>query len=111
MMEAVADRAPAPLFPSRSTPWEKRLRFVLDMMREMSQQTDPQTMVQMYGARMRQVMPLDGSISLSRRNLAAPLYRITRSSTWSPKVNPWKHSNDLPVFDRGLLGRLLYGDD
>src|SRR5215831_12927061 len=64
-------------------PWEERLALIVDTMREMSRQTDPQAMVRAYRARVRQIMPADRSLSLSRRDLTAPLYRITRSSTWA----------------------------
>ena len=93
-----------------TTPWDERLAFAVETMREMSRQTEPQAMVQAYGRRMRQVMPSDRTLSLSRRDLPAPHYRITRSSTWDGTVNPWQQRERLPVFDRGLLGELLHGD-
>src|SRR4051794_37668645 len=81
------------------------------MMREVSRQTDAQTMVQTYSRRMRQIMPSDVGLSLSRRDLERPRYRMTRSSTWEDSPNPWKQRERLPVFDRGLLGALIYGDE
>ncbi len=90
--------------------WRKRLDLVVETMREMSRQTDPQAMVRAYGLRVRQVLPVDRSVSLSRRDLTPPHYRITRSSLWKDEVNPWKHPERLPLLDRGLLGELLYGD-
>ena len=59
--------------------WEERLSAVMEMMREMSKQTDPQLMVQQYAARMKRFRRIDRSISLSRRDLPAPQVRITRS--------------------------------
>src|SRR5690349_18978042 len=70
-----------------------RLAFVVDMMRDLSRKTDPQAMVANYGRRMREVIPADAHMSLSRRDLAAPAVRITRSSRWEPGVNPWKHKD------------------
>src|SRR5260370_25515987 len=52
--------------------WQTRMAAIVDMMREMSRQTDPQAMVRAYGARMRQILPSDVRLSLSRRNLPAP---------------------------------------
>ena len=95
---------------SSDTPWEQRLAFAVDTMREISRQTDPQEMVQTYGRRMRLVMPSDRTLSLSRRDLTAPRFRITRSSEWDGSLNPWRQRDQLPVFDGGLLGDLLYGD-
>jgi sigma-B regulation protein RsbU (phosphoserine phosphatase) len=80
-------------------------------MRELSRQTDPQLMVQTYSQRVRMVLPTDAFLALSRRGLEAPRHRITRSSLWDEPINPWKQPDRLPIFDRGLLGRLIYGDE
>lgn len=53
----------------------------------------------------------DATVSLSRRDLVAPYYRITRSWKWSGDLNPWKQKDQLPLFDRGLLGDLLYANE
>jgi sigma-B regulation protein RsbU (phosphoserine phosphatase) len=90
--------------------WQERLSFIVPMMREMSLQVDAQAMVRNYAARMRQVMPVDRSLSLSRRGLEFPKYRITRSSTWTEEINPWKQKERLPVLEGGILGELIYGD-
>lgn len=87
------------------------MALIIDMMREMSRQTEPQAMVRAYGARARQLTPADCRLSLSRRDLAAPQYRITRSSTWTEEVNPWKDKDRLPLLNGGLLSELIYGDE
>jgi sigma-B regulation protein RsbU (phosphoserine phosphatase) len=92
-------------------PWEQRLVAIVETMREMSRQTDPQAMVRDYYARMRQIIAADRFLALSRRDLAPPRYRITRSSTWPQEINPWKERGRLPVLEGGLLGELLYGDE
>jgi sigma-B regulation protein RsbU (phosphoserine phosphatase) len=92
---------------------DERLAFFVDMMRELSSQTDPQEMVRAYGQRMEQVVRRDRYISLSRRDLPSPKYRVTRSSVWDEaqtNVNPWRNKDALPVFETGLLGELLYRD-
>src|SRR5262245_23207784 len=91
--------------------WQQRLAIVVQMMREISSETDPQAMVRAYGARMRQLRPYDGFLALSRRNLPAHQYRITRSSKWKEEINPWKQKHLLPVLEGGLLGKLIYGDE
>lgn len=88
----------------------ERLEYVLSMMREISRQTDPQTLVRYYGSRMRQVIPSDAGISLSRRDLAFPHYRITRSTRWENVINPWKSRDKLPLFQGGLLAKLIYDE-
>jgi sigma-B regulation protein RsbU (phosphoserine phosphatase) len=89
--------------------WQERLDQIVAMMREMSTYIDPQEMVKAYGARVRQLMPTNTTISLSRRGLNKPAYRITRSSKWGTRyINPWREADKLPVYTTGLLGELLY---
>lgn len=96
--------------------WCQRLQAVIQTMREMSRQTDPQEMVRSYARRMQQILPVDCRISLSRRNLKHPCVRVTRFSQWEDEshpwkeINPWKESDKLPVLDRGLLSELIYED-
>jgi phosphoserine phosphatase RsbU/P len=85
--------------------------MLTEMMREMSQQEDPQAMVRSYGERVRKLMPSDGWLSLSRRGLESPRYRITRASIWKEPIDPWKEKDRLPLLEGGLLGDLLYGDE
>ncbi len=91
--------------------WQKRLALIVEMMRDMSVQTDPQEMVRTYAERVRHLLPSDRAISLSRRGLNAPKYRITRSSTWEEKINPWKERDRLPLLEGGLLAELIYGNE
>jgi phosphoserine phosphatase RsbU/P len=92
-------------------PWRERLERVVEMMREMSEQTDPQAMVHAYTARFREIMPAYRLISLSRRNLTPPQYRITRSTLWATPINPWEEREKLPLLEGGLLGELIYGNE
>jgi phosphoserine phosphatase RsbU/P len=55
-------------------------------------------------------MPAGRWMSLSRRGLEPPRYRITRSSTWTQAIDPWKEKNRLPLLEGGLLGELIHGD-
>ncbi|QEL17490.1 PP2C family protein-serine/threonine phosphatase [Limnoglobus roseus] len=91
--------------------WEARLAHVVDLMREMSRQTDPQEMVRAYGERVQHLTRIDRRISLSRRDLAAPCYRVTRSTTWPGAVNPWTDKDRLPLLEGGLVADLIYGNE
>jgi sigma-B regulation protein RsbU (phosphoserine phosphatase) len=91
--------------------WRQRLTFVVEMMRELSLETDPQAMGRTYRNRMRQAYQVDGSISLSRRDLEPPYYRITKSSRWKEDINPWKQKDRLPLLQGGLLGELIYSEE
>jgi sigma-B regulation protein RsbU (phosphoserine phosphatase) len=95
---------------SRITDPDEQLAAIVAMMREMSQQSDPEGMVRAYGSHIRKLMPFDRFLALSRRGLEHPRYRITRSSTWTEPVNPWKEPHKLPLLEGGLLAELIYGD-
>jgi sigma-B regulation protein RsbU (phosphoserine phosphatase) len=96
---------------TRDRPWQERLAYVMDMMRDMSSQNDPQKVVALYGQRIRKLIPMDRTMSLSRRNLAAPKFRITRSDLMDRSINPWKTPEKLPVLEGGLIGKLMYGEE
>jgi phosphoserine phosphatase RsbU/P len=91
--------------------WHQQLDFVVAMMREMSSQTDPQEMRLAYGRRMRELLPVDGSVSLSRRDLPFPSFRVTRWSKWAEEINPWKEKEKLPLLEGGIFAQLLYGNE
>lgn len=92
-------------------PWSQRLAEIVEMMREMSRQTDPQAMVRAYAARTRRLMPTDRSVSLSRRELEFPQVRVTRFTGWTEDLNPWEQKHRLPVISGGLFADLIYGDE
>lgn len=100
----------ADVLSASARPWKERLDAVLDLMREMSRQTDPQEMVQAYIARVSKLIPVDRRISLSRRDLRFPEFRVTRYSEWTENINPWKDVSRLPVHRGGLFAELLYSD-
>jgi sigma-B regulation protein RsbU (phosphoserine phosphatase) len=90
--------------------WQERLALIEDLMRDLSRHTDPQEMVRSYARRVQQLVPGGRRLSLSRRGLARPRYRITRSTTWAEEVNPWKEKDRLPLLAGGLLADLIYAD-
>ena len=90
-------------------PWKERLELITRMMREVSNVTNPNEMVDVYGSWMQAITPVDRFVSLSRRDLTAPHYRITRSGLWEEQgvdVDPW--TTKLPILDHGVLGEILY---
>ncbi|MBX6313748.1 MAG: PP2C family protein-serine/threonine phosphatase [Isosphaeraceae bacterium] len=99
------------LFGPAAGSWRERLDVVVETMREISLQTDPQAMVRAYSSRIRQLRPTDGFLALSRRGLDWPKYRITRSSRWAEQINPWTEPHRLPLLEGGILGELIYGDE
>ncbi len=89
---------------------QTRIAEAVELVREVSMQTDPQELVQRFRDRMRRIRPRDAGMSLSRRDLESPHYRITRSSRWAEEINPWKERHRLPLFSGGLLGELIYAN-
>jgi phosphoserine phosphatase RsbU/P len=88
----------------------QRLAEVVSVMREISLQTDPEAMVRAYGSWIRGMIRAERFVSLSRRDLEYPKYRVTRSSQWSESINPWTEKDRLPLLEGGLLADLIYGD-
>jgi sigma-B regulation protein RsbU (phosphoserine phosphatase) len=94
-----------------SDDWQERLALIVDTMRDMSRHTDPQEMVRAYGERMRHLIPDSRRLSLSRRGLSFPQYRVTRSTTWTMEINPWHEKERLPLFEGGILAEMIYGGE
>ncbi len=94
-----------------SSNWRERLSMMVDTMREMSLQTDPQQMVRAYVARMAQVIQRDRFMTLSRRDDKYPAVVVTRDSERQVEINPWTQRDRLPVVRGGLLADLIYGDE
>lgn len=87
------------------------LDVIVDMVREISRQTDPQAMVAAFRQRARMLYGGDASVSLSRRGLQHPCFRITRSTRWKEAINPWRQPERLPILKGGLLAELLYANE
>jgi sigma-B regulation protein RsbU (phosphoserine phosphatase) len=102
---------PAGLFDKIAHDWRERLALIVETMKEMSRQTDPQEMNRAYSKRIRSLRPIDRFVSLSRRDLHYPWFRITRCSLWKEEVNPWKQKDRLPLLQGGLFAELIYKDE
>jgi len=96
-----------------STPrnWRARLAISVDMMRELSRHSDPDDLYHVFARRMRQLYPTARQITISRRGLIRPQFRVTRFNLWTDPVNPFKEQHRLPVLDGGLLGELVHADE
>lgn len=90
--------------------WRARLAVSVEMLRELSRATDPQEMYAVFARRMEQLFPVSRYMTVSRRNLRHPDFRVARFSEWDAPVNPWKELHRLPIRHGGLLAELLYGD-
>jgi phosphoserine phosphatase RsbU/P len=93
--------------------WRADLKFIVEFMRELSRQDDPQVAAKLYGERIRQgrLFPVDAYLALSRRELTYPNYYVTRSSSWTEDIDPWREKHRLPMLKGGMLADLLYSDE
>jgi sigma-B regulation protein RsbU (phosphoserine phosphatase) len=87
------------------------LSLVVDLMKDVSRQTDPQELVRIYGEGIEKLMPERHFLALSRRGLDKPWYRITRSTTWDEDINPWTQKDRLPLLKGGFLENLAYSNE
>src|SRR6516225_9000435 len=100
----------ADFFDTEPRNWRARLAMSVEVMKELSRYSDPLEMYQVFARRMAQWLPVTRQLSISRRGLRHPSYRVTRFSLWKEPINPWKQPDRLPVHQGGVLAELLYAD-
>lgn len=88
-----------------------RLAASVDLMRDLSRVSDPREMHDLFIRRMEELFPVTRRLTLSRRGLHYPEYRITRFNLWKDPADPWSEAHRLPVYSGGLLADLLYSDE
>lgn len=109
--EGVVIPTPVDFFDPQTRNWRARLAISVELMRELSRVTSPLAMEEIFARRMNQLFPTDRQLTVTRRGLARPFYRLTRFNLWSQPANPWTQPEQFPVFEGGLLGRLLYAEE
>ncbi len=90
--------------------WQTNLELVNVLMRNVSRETDPQSLVRAYAKGVSSLFSVDHSVSVSRRELEKPWYRITRSRRFTKDINPWEQRHELPAMMGGLLGEWFYAE-
>src|SRR6202011_5026718 len=85
-----------------------RLQHIDALVKELSVQEDPELLIRVFSQHAEHLWRRDGLVTLTRRELAQPWYRITRSWLWPLNFNSLGEAPRLPVYERGLLGELLY---
>jgi len=102
---------PIEILDATSGTWQERTRYVAEMMREMSAQQEPDTMVRLYSARIQAASRMQRFISLSRRGVEAPRVVLARDNTWKRQPNVWTERASLPVYDGGFLSEIAYAGE
>jgi sigma-B regulation protein RsbU (phosphoserine phosphatase) len=98
-------------FDTSTRNWRARLAISVDVMRELSRYTDPEEMYLVFAWRMNQIFPTSRQITISRRGLKKPQFRVTRFNLWVDGSNPWKDPHRFPVYSGGIFADLIYGDE
>jgi len=88
--------------------WRSSTAMVSDVLCTMSGQVDANELVNRYVSQMAPALRFDRSVSVSRRGLAYPTFRVTRHSEVQTRVDPWKYPEKLSTLSGGLLAELLY---
>lgn len=91
--------------------WRDRLAVSVDLVRELSRSSDPHAMYQLFVRRMGELLPVSRRLSITRRGLSRPDYRVTRFSQWKEPSQVRADRDIVPVHSGGLLAELLYGDE
>ncbi len=91
-------------------PWTEELEIIDRTMKAISSIVDPETLVETYYNGIGKLIPVNAYVSLSRRNVPAPFYLITRSSRFAEHLNPWTQRDRLPRLQGGILGEIAYAN-
>jgi phosphoserine phosphatase RsbU/P len=91
-------------------PWHEELEIIDRTMRAISGVTDPEELVNVYWSGIGELLPATDYLALSRRNVEAPFYLITRSVRFTEQLNPWTQRDRLPRLSGGLLGEIAFAE-
>jgi len=94
---------------------DPRIGALTKVLREVSSVKDPAAMLKAFGPWIGQRFPRDAFVSVSIRDLPKGKYKITRSITNEQKVlpqpsptgNPWRDWDRLPIYEGGVIGKIL----
>src|SRR4051812_35709733 len=95
---------------SKQHTWQEELEIIDRTMKAISGVADPEELVSIYWTNIGELLPIKDYMALSRRDLQAPEYLITRSSRFTEHFNPWTQRAMLPRFSGGLLAELAYAN-
>lgn len=87
-----------------------RLAVAVELMRELSRYSDPGELSSVFAKRMNQLYPTSRQITLSRRGVEPPKFRITRYNRWTTEIDPYREQQKLPVLAGGLFGEFMAED-
>ncbi len=80
-------------------------------MKAISGLTDPEEIVNAYWTNIADLITIENYVAVSRRDMEAPTYLITRSSRFAEDLNPWTQRDRLPRFSGHNPPRLARGSE
>ena len=98
------------LFDSTSRNTRARLAVSVELMRELSRYADPDELYQVFSKRLNQLYPTTRQLTVSRRGLDRPHFRVQRFNLWKDAVNPYRQPDKLPRYLGGLIGEMIFED-
>ena len=87
-----------------------RLAVSVELMRELSRYADPDELYQVFSKRLNQLYPTTRQLTVSRRGLDRPHFRVQRFNLWKDAVNPYRQPDKLPRYLGGLIGEMIFED-
>jgi len=102
-----------------STSDNPNIAVLLDAMRAVSRETEPNRVLYAFGSRLHKIRPVDVFVSISKRGLAPGEYKITRlfrtSEVYGPQggddaadeQNPWRDWEEIPTHRGGFVGDVI----
>ena len=97
-------------FDSTSRNSRARLAVSVELMRELSRYADPDELYQVFSKRLNQLYPTSRQLTVSRRGLDRPHFRVQRFNLWKNAINPYREPEKLPLTSGGLIGEMVYED-
>ena len=98
------------LFDSTSRNTRARLAVSVELMRELSRYADPDELYRVFSTRLNQLYPTSRQLTVSRRGLDRPQFRVQRFNLWKDAVNPYRQPEKLPLYTGGLIGEMIFED-
>ena len=98
------------LFDSTSRNARARLAVSVELMRELSRYADPDELYRVFSTRLNQLYPTSRQLTVSRRGLDRPQFRVQRFNLWKDAVNPYRQPEKLPLYTGGLIGEMIFED-
>src|SRR5881227_2886085 len=92
-------------------PWQEELEIIDRTMKAISGVTDPEELVDVYWENIGELLPIHDYVAVSRRDVGAPFYLVTRSSRFQEHFNPWTQRDRLPRLSGGLLGEIAFANE